>query len=248
MMATLYPDRPIASLPATIQKVFVANVGVLVLLPDDVRLRPPMSPRRPRLSPPRSPRSPARRRPSLGAAQSKADAFAGKIPPVSGQLYRKAGRFELTAMGNLSLNDAFFTKYFGGAKVGYHFTEHLSAAVHGAGGLAVKSNSAVVCSATRGCDRRGRDHAAAGARPDPLARRRRGGLVAGLREAQRPLRAGGPLRSVDLRGPGPRRARRGPREGRRARSASPASRRASAATSGSACGSSSRSPSPRGSR
>jgi len=89
--------------------------------------------------------------PPAAAAQSKSDAFAGKIPPVSGQLYEKAGRFEVTATGNLSLNDAFFTKYFGGLKLGYHFTESLSAAVHAAGGAAVKSGSAVVCSASTGC-------------------------------------------------------------------------------------------------
>lgn len=33
LMATLYPDRPQASLPATIQKVFVANVGVSFFFP-----------------------------------------------------------------------------------------------------------------------------------------------------------------------------------------------------------------------
>jgi outer membrane beta-barrel protein len=90
--------------------------------------------------------------PSPAAAQSsKSDAFAGKIPPVSGQLYRKAGRFEATATANLSLNDAFFTKYFGGVKAGYHFTEHWYAGVAAAGGAVVKTNSAIVCSATRGC-------------------------------------------------------------------------------------------------
>jgi outer membrane beta-barrel protein len=89
--------------------------------------------------------------PAPAAAQSKSDALAGKIPPVSGQLYRKAGRLELTVTGNLSLNDAFYTKYFGGLKLGYHFTESVSAAVHAAGGLAVKSGSAVVCSASTGC-------------------------------------------------------------------------------------------------
>jgi outer membrane beta-barrel protein len=89
--------------------------------------------------------------PSAAAAQTKADAFAGKIPPVSGQLYRKAGRVEVTATGNLSLNDAFFTKYFGGVKLGYHFTESLSAAVHAAGGAAVQTGSAVTCSASKGC-------------------------------------------------------------------------------------------------
>jgi outer membrane beta-barrel protein len=33
MMATLYPDRPIVGLPATVQKVFVANVGVSFFFP-----------------------------------------------------------------------------------------------------------------------------------------------------------------------------------------------------------------------
>lgn len=89
--------------------------------------------------------------PGAAHGQSKADAFAGKIPPVSGQLYRKAGRFELTATGNLSLNDAFFNKYFGGLKAGYHFTEHFSLAAHAAGGTATKSGSAVVCTASAGC-------------------------------------------------------------------------------------------------
>jgi outer membrane beta-barrel protein len=90
--------------------------------------------------------------PRAAAAQSsKADAFAGKIPPVSGQLYRKTGRFEVTATGNISLNDAFFTKYFGGVKAGYHFTESLSTALHAAGGAAVQTSSAVRCS-TAGCE------------------------------------------------------------------------------------------------
>ncbi len=93
--------------------------------------------------------------PALGAAQSKADAFAGKIPPVSGQLFRTAGRLELTLGGNLSLNDAFFTKYFGSAKLAYHVTEFFSVGAHAAGGATVKSGSAVVCSAALGCSEAG---------------------------------------------------------------------------------------------
>jgi outer membrane beta-barrel protein len=89
--------------------------------------------------------------PRSASAQSKADAFAGKIPPVSGQLYRKAGRFEVSAGGDLSLNDAFFTKYFAGLKLGYHLTEAWSISVHGAGGFTARTGSAVVCSATAGC-------------------------------------------------------------------------------------------------
>ena len=84
-------------------------------------------------------------------AQSKADAFAGKIPPVSGQLYQKAGRFELTLTGNLSLNDAFFTKYFGGVKLGYHLSDAWAVSLQAAGGTTGTTGSAVVCSATTGC-------------------------------------------------------------------------------------------------
>ncbi len=89
--------------------------------------------------------------PRAAAAQTKADAFAGKIPPVSGQLFEKAGRFELAPTFDLSLNDAFFTKYFAGLKVGYHFSESGSIAVYGSGGSAVKTGSTTLCTATGGC-------------------------------------------------------------------------------------------------
>ncbi len=89
--------------------------------------------------------------PRPAAAQTKADAFAGKIPPISGQLYRKAGRLEVTASGDLSLNDAFFRKYFGGVELGYHLTESWSLSLSAAGGFATRSGSAVVCSSTAGC-------------------------------------------------------------------------------------------------
>jgi outer membrane beta-barrel protein len=88
-------------------------------------------------------------RPAL--AQTRADAFAGKIPPVSGQLYRKAGRFELTASGNLSLNDAFYSKYFGGLKLGYHLSEAWSVSAHAALGTTAATGSAVVCPKDTGC-------------------------------------------------------------------------------------------------
>lgn len=89
--------------------------------------------------------------PTAAEAQSKSDAFAGKIPPVSAGLYRKAGRFEATLSGNVSINDAFYSKYFGGLKVGYHFTESLSA--HGmlSTGLITKAGSAQVCPSNGGC-------------------------------------------------------------------------------------------------
>lgn len=89
--------------------------------------------------------------PSAVSAQTRADAFAGKIPPVSGQLYQKAGRLEVTPSLDLSLNDAFFSKYFGGLEVGYHATESWSISASASGGLATRSGSAVRCDQSTGC-------------------------------------------------------------------------------------------------
>jgi outer membrane beta-barrel protein len=89
--------------------------------------------------------------PGAARAASKADAFEGKIAPISGQLYPKAGRWELTPTFNLSFNDAFYSKYMGGLKVGYHFTEFLSAGATFAMGTTSPTGSAVVCPANQGC-------------------------------------------------------------------------------------------------
>ena len=89
--------------------------------------------------------------PSPAAAQSKSDAFAGKIPPVSAALYRKAGRFETSLSANFSLNDPFYTKYFAGLKLDYHFTETLSAGALFATGMNVQAGSAQVCPSNGGC-------------------------------------------------------------------------------------------------
>ncbi len=89
--------------------------------------------------------------PALAAAQSKSDAFAGKIPPISGQLYRIAGRLEVSGDFAMSLNDAFYSKYFGTAKLTYHLGEAWSLGAYGSYGAAMASNSAVLCSSTAGC-------------------------------------------------------------------------------------------------
>ncbi len=89
--------------------------------------------------------------PALAAAGNQSDAFAGKIPPVSGQLYRTAGRLELTLGGAMSLNDAFYSKYFGTAKLTYHLGEFWTVGAYGSGGAAVESNSSVLCSSSTGC-------------------------------------------------------------------------------------------------
>lgn len=88
--------------------------------------------------------------PAAASGASSADALAGRIPPISGQLYAKAGRLELTPTVNLSMNDAFFSKVLFGAKVGWHFTDWFS--VHGAfaAGLNSETGSTSVCNAS-GC-------------------------------------------------------------------------------------------------
>lgn len=85
------------------------------------------------------------------ALAAKADAFAGRIQPVSGQLYQKRLRFEVTPTGNLSLNDAFFAKYFGGVKAGFHLSEHWSVHASYATGTASSTGSAVTCPSGEGC-------------------------------------------------------------------------------------------------
>jgi outer membrane beta-barrel protein len=89
--------------------------------------------------------------PASGRASNKADAFEGKIQPISGQLYTKAGRFELTPLVAISVNDAFFNKYFGGLKATYHLTEFWSVGAAYSTGTTSPTNSAVVCPPNQGC-------------------------------------------------------------------------------------------------
>ncbi len=88
-------------------------------------------------------------RPARG---SPADAFENRVKPVSGQLYEKAGKLELTIpSAELSLADAFYAKYLAAAKVGYHFSEYFSVALTGAAGLTATTGSTSVCPANQGC-------------------------------------------------------------------------------------------------
>jgi outer membrane beta-barrel protein len=95
------------------------------------------------------------------ARADDSDAFAGKVQPVSGQLYRKAGRFELTPAVGLSLNDAFFTKVLLGAKATWHFSEWLALTGSFAGGFASPTGSTEVCPANQGCHPAFKDQLAA---------------------------------------------------------------------------------------
>jgi outer membrane beta-barrel protein len=86
------------------------------------------------------------------ARASAADAFENKIKPISGRLYAKSGKLELTLpTGQISLMDAFYSKYMGGAKLSYHFNEYLSLGLTGAYGTTDTTGSTSVCRGNEGC-------------------------------------------------------------------------------------------------
>lgn len=85
------------------------------------------------------------------ARGSEADAFENRVRPISGQLYRKAGRLELTPGAELSVNDAFFQKYLFGGKLTYHLSEWLSIGASGAVGPSSVTGSTLVCPPNDAC-------------------------------------------------------------------------------------------------
>jgi outer membrane beta-barrel protein len=89
--------------------------------------------------------------PPSPARGSEADVFENKIEPVSGVLYPKSGRFEVTPTFNLSLIDPFYSKTLFGAKLGYHLDEYFSIHASFATGPASATGSASVCPANQGC-------------------------------------------------------------------------------------------------
>lgn len=85
------------------------------------------------------------------ARASAADAFENKVKPVSGQLYQKGGKLELTVLGALSVDDAFFSKYQGGAKLAYHFNDYFALAVMGSAGTSSSTGSTSICPLNKTC-------------------------------------------------------------------------------------------------
>jgi len=85
------------------------------------------------------------------ARASEADAFEDKVKPISGQLFRKAGRLELTPGVVLSLNDAFFSKVLLGGKVGFHLAEWLSVGGSYETGFSRTTGSTQVCPSGQAC-------------------------------------------------------------------------------------------------
>ena len=124
---------------------------------------------------------PPRRAARAGAPpRGRAPAGAGRAPaarptpsrarssPSPGSSTARPAGFELTPTFDLSFNDAFYKKYFGGLKVGYHFTEFLSVgATFAMAARTAATGSAVVCPANQGCHAGLAGAALAGARGHP---------------------------------------------------------------------------------
>lgn len=81
-----------------------------------------------------------------------------RVRPVSGHLFLKKGRFEVSPSATASFNDAFFTKYMVGATIGFFPTEQFG--IHARFGYAfpMVAGSAQICTTestgsgtTRGC-------------------------------------------------------------------------------------------------
>jgi len=86
------------------------------------------------------------------ARSSEADAFENKVKPVSGQVYEKAGKLEITPAFQLSMNDAFFSKYLGGGKLAYHLNEYFSLGLTGVYAFANSATgSTSICQGNAGC-------------------------------------------------------------------------------------------------
>lgn len=78
-----------------------------------------------------------------------------RIRPVSGHLFRKQGRFELSPSVTVSLRDAFFTKFIFGANLAYHPTEWLGIAVRAGYSIPTVAQSAQICTPqVEGAERR----------------------------------------------------------------------------------------------
>lgn len=84
-----------------------------------------------------------------------------RVRPVSGHLFLKEGRFEVSPALSLSLKDAFFSKYILGATLTYHFTETLGVSLRAGYSIPTVAAAAQICtftaaddgSTTRGCRR-----------------------------------------------------------------------------------------------
>src|SRR5262245_30143168 len=81
----------------------------------------------------------------VGAIDREAGPLRDRIKPVSGHLFLKTGRVEISPAASMSVRDAFFSKYAFGGSLTYHFTETLALGVRGAYVIDVISGAAQFC-------------------------------------------------------------------------------------------------------
>jgi outer membrane beta-barrel protein len=74
-----------------------------------------------------------------------------KMPPVSGRLFLKNGRLELSPTVSASLADAFFQKYGLGLKLNYHFAESISVGLFASYAFNMPSGVVSVCRSDGSC-------------------------------------------------------------------------------------------------
>jgi outer membrane beta-barrel protein len=68
-----------------------------------------------------------------------------RVVPVSGNLFSKKGRFELSPSASVTIRDAFFTKYIFGGTLTYHITETWAVSLRGGYSVPIVSGAAQIC-------------------------------------------------------------------------------------------------------
>lgn len=81
----------------------------------------------------------------VSAVDKEAGPLKDRIPPVSGYLFLKQGRFELSPAASVTVRDSFFTKFVFGGSLTFHLTETLGLGVRGAYSLPIVAGSAQIC-------------------------------------------------------------------------------------------------------
>lgn len=77
-----------------------------------------------------------------------------RVRPVSGHLFTKRGRVELSPSATVSLRDAFFTKYIFGGSLTFHLSDHVALGVRAGYSQPTVAGVAQICTlqgGTRGC-------------------------------------------------------------------------------------------------
>jgi outer membrane beta-barrel protein len=81
----------------------------------------------------------------VSAVDREAGPLKDRIRPVSGHLFLKQGRFELSPSASITVRDSFFTKLVFGGSITYHLAESLGLGLRGAYSLPLVAGTAQIC-------------------------------------------------------------------------------------------------------